>query len=83
MLMMLFLTAQGIVPYIQVKSYQLCYGVLRFEALPDTCQASRRSGSRQSWPCIEAELHEGYPWMEGEVPSKSLPCSLAMVAMAR
>ena len=48
MLMMLFHAAQGIVSYIQPKSYQLCYGVLRFEALPDTRQASRRSGSRQS-----------------------------------
>jgi len=31
MLMMLFHAAQGIVPYIQPKSYQLCYGVLRLK----------------------------------------------------
>jgi len=41
MLMMLFYVAQGIVPYIQPKSYQSCYALLRFKrSLPDRCQAS-------------------------------------------
>lgn len=69
--MMFFHAAQGIVPYIQPESYQSCYAVLRFKrSLPDRCQASLRSGSRQTCPCMESRLHDGHPWIEGEDPSE-------------
>jgi len=48
-----------------------------WSALPDTYQASLRSGSRQPCLRIDSATHDGYPWMKDPVASNAVavqPC---------